>query len=136
MNAYTICLILGLIIHVAFILAYKKIRIQKAYLSLFSISTFLALIGFLMRNQPSVKFVDINASVFLYLPIFSLIYLGFLRLLFQKIYGEEPLMTKAYSLSWEQGEYRRLHFGDLLFTLFTNLGPIFTVLLINNLFYS
>ena len=98
MNAYTICLILGLIIHVAFILAYKKIRIQKVYLSLFSISTFLALIGFLMRNQPSVKFVDINASVFLYLPIFSLIYLGFLRLLFQKMYGEEPLMTKAYSL--------------------------------------
>jgi hypothetical protein len=136
MNAYTICLILGLIIHVAFILAYKKIRIQKVYLSLFSISTFLALIGFLIRNQPFVKLVDINASVFLYLPIFSLIYLGFLRLLFQKMYGEEPLMTKAYSLSWEQGEYRRLHFGDLLFTLFTNLGPIFTVLLINNLFYA
>jgi hypothetical protein len=136
MNVYTICLILGLIIHVAFILAYKKIRIQKVYLSLFSISTFLALIGFLMRNQPSVKFVDINASVFLYLPIFSLIFLGFLRLLFKKMYGEEPLMTKAYSLSWEQGEYRRLHLGDLLFTLFTNLGPIFTVLLINNLFYS
>ncbi len=136
MDTINICLVLGLIIHFSFILAYKKIRNQKVYLSLLSISTFIALIGFLFRNQPHLKSGEINASVFFYLPILSLLYLGFFRLLFQKMFGEEPLMTKPYEFNWDQGEYRRLHFGDLLFTFFTMLGPILTVMLINNLLYA
>jgi hypothetical protein len=136
MDAINICLVLGLIVHFSLILAYQKIRNRKVYLSLLSISTFIALIGFLLRNQPYLKSGEINASVFFYLPILSLLYLGFFRLFFQEMFGEEPLMTKAYSLSWEQGEYRRLHFGDLLFTLFTILGPIFTIMLVNNLLYA
>ena len=136
MDTPKICLVLGLIVHFAFILGYKKIRNQKVYLSLLSISTFIALIGFMLRNQLNLKYGEINASVFFYLPILSLLYLGFFRLFFQKMFGQEPLMTKPYEFNWDQGEYRRLHFGDLLFTFFTMLGPILTVMLINNLFYA
>ena len=136
MDTINICLVLGLIVHFSFILAYKKIRNRKVYLSLLSISTFIALIGFLLRNQPYLKSGEINASVFFYLPLLSLLYLGFFRLFFQEIFGKEPLMTKPNEFNWDQGEYRRLHFGDLLFTFFTMLGPIFTAAIINNLFYT
>ena len=136
MNTYKICLILGLIIQFAFLFAYKKITDKKVYWSLLSISTFLALTGFFVRNLPEFKHFEINASVFFYLPLFSLLYLGLFRLFFQEIFGEEPIMAQAYSLSWDQGEYRRLHFGDILFTSFTILSPFFTVMLINKLFYA
>lgn len=136
MDAFKICIVPGLIVHFALILVYKKIRNQKVYLSLSLISSFIALTGFLLSNQPYIQYGEINASVFFYLPILSLLYLGFFRLFFQEMFGEEPLMTKPYAFTWDQGEYRRLHFGDLLFTFFTMLGPILTVMLINNLFYA
>lgn len=136
MNVYKLTWIIALLIHLVFHLKYKKVRIRKVFWTLITISSFLALTGYIIRNQPSLTYGNINASVFFYLPLFSLLYIGFFRMFFQEIYYEEPIMAKPYSIGLNQGEYRRLHAGDIIFTIFTLLAPILTVMIINNYFFT
>jgi len=64
----------------------------------------------------------------LILPVLSLVYLGLLRTLFLNVFGNEPLMAGYLHSSWEQGEYRRLHFGDVFFTILTLFLPWLTMI--------
>ena len=70
-----------------------------------------------------------NAAFCSFLPILFMIYYSILRRLFLVIFGNEPIMKAYMQSNWEQGEYRRLHHGDALFTVLTLILPFLTTLL-------
>ena len=115
---------LGSAIHGLFWLFYKKLRKRKIYFISLLISSLLALYAILHIDSPEVKSVE--SDYWLFLPGLSLVYFGLLRILFLNIYGNEPLMAGYMQSSWEQGEYRRLHFGDVFFTILTLFLPWIT----------
>jgi hypothetical protein len=71
-----------------------------------------------------------NAATWTFFPVLFIIYFGLFRQLFLKLFKNEPLMTGYMRWSWEQGEYRRLHMGDAIFTISTLIFPFLTILII------
>jgi hypothetical protein len=69
-----------------------------------------------------------NAAEWTFFPLLFMIYYWLLRKIFLIIFKEEPLMTGYMQSSWEQGEYRKLHF-EMLFTILTLILPYVTTLL-------
>lgn len=121
----------GSVIHGLFFLFYKKLRKQKVYLICLLISSLLALYAILHIDSSEVK--PVEKDYWLFLPVLFLIYFGLLRALFLIVFGNEPLMTGYMQSSWEQGEYRRLHFGDAFFTVLTLMLPWLTIILLSYL---
>lgn len=117
---------LGSAIHTLIWLFYKKLRNRKIYLVSLLISSLLALYAVLHIENIEVKSVE--KDYWLFLPVLSLVYFGLLRTLFLNIFGNEPLMAGYMQSSWEQGEYRRLHFGDVFFTILTLFLPWLTMI--------
>lgn len=108
---------LGSANHVILWLFYKSLRKRKVYLVSFLIASLLALYAIL--HIDSVELKSTEKDYWLFLPILFLVTFGLLRIFFLIVFGNEPLMTGYRQPSWEQGEYRRLHFGDVFFTILT-----------------
>ena len=122
---------LGSAFHLFFWLFYKILRKRIVYLMSLIISSLFALYAILHLDGYEVK--PIEKDYWLFLPILFLIYFGLLRALFLIVFGNEPLMTGYMKSSWEQGEYRRLHFGDAFFTGLTLILPWLTIILLSYL---
>lgn len=111
-------------------LSYKILKNPKIYLGLFGLTVLLALFGYLNIDRESLKTVNGNAAEWTFFPLLFMIYYWVFRQLFLQIFKNEPIMTGYMQTSWEQGEYRRLHMGDALFTILTLILPVLTTLLI------
>lgn len=120
---------LGGVTHITLWLFYKKLRKKQTYLVLLIFTIFIALFGFLNLDRESLKMKNGNAAEWTFFPLLFMIYYWALRQMFLKIYGNEPLMTGYMQSSWEQGEYRKLHIGDAIFTILTLILPFLTTLL-------
>ncbi|GAB3333148.1 hypothetical protein GCM10027429_13390 [Marivirga atlantica] len=70
---------------------------------------------------------------FLYSPLIFMLTYSVLRYFFLKIFGNEPIQAGFYQTSWEQGEYRKLHWGDIIFTILLILIPLGSVVLVGKL---
>lgn len=112
---------LGSASHIILWLFYKSLRKRKVYLVSFLIASLLALYAILHIDRAELK--PTEKDYWLFLPILFLVNFGLLRILFLIVFGNEPLMTGYRQSSWEQGEYRRLHFGDAFFTILTLSVP-------------
>lgn len=99
-------------------MTFKTIIPKKIYLISLSISFLLGLLGLYLRYD------SIKGSSFLLLPLFFLLIYQLLRFIFKLIYGNEPILAGRNQSSWEQGEYRKLHFGDVIFTILLLFAPI------------
>lgn len=111
-------------------IGYKILRRPRNYWLLFILSLGLAIFGLYNIDRPSLQMANGNAATWTLLPILFLITFGLLRNLFIKIYRNEPLMTGYYQTSWNQGEYRILHWGDAIFTILNVLVPFLVIMII------
>jgi predicted membrane protein len=119
-------IILGGIGQIILWLFYKILRNKKIFFIVLILTILLALLGYLNTSRESLKMPNGNAATWAFLPLFFMIYYWILRTLFLIIFGNEPLMTGYMQSSWEQGEDRRLHMGDAIFTVLTLILPFLT----------
>ncbi|CAD0219653.1 hypothetical protein KYG33_01365 [Chryseobacterium sp. D764] len=110
-------------------MSYKVLKNRTTYLIILIFAILIALLGYLNINRESLKMTNGSAATWAFLPLFFMIYYWILRNLFIIIFGNEPLMTGYMQSSWEQGEYRKLHMGDAIFTVLTLISPFLTTLL-------
>jgi hypothetical protein len=110
---------------------YKLLKKPKTYWTIFLLTVGLSIFGYLNMDRPSLEMANGNAATWTFLPLLFMIYFGLFRQLFLKLFKNEPLMTGYMQTSWEQAEYRRLHFGDAIFTISTLILPFLTTLLID-----
>ena len=115
--------------HIVLWLSYKILKKPKTYLILLLLSSIIGLFGYSNLNRQSLKMINGNAAEWTFFPLLFMIYYWLLRKIFLIIFKEEPLMTGYMQSSWEQGEYRKLHFGDAFFTILTLILPYVTTLL-------
>ncbi len=111
-------------------LGYKILRKPKVYWTILIITIGIALFGLFNMDRPALEMVNGNAATWTFFPVLFMIYFGLLRQLFLKLFKNEPLMSGYYQTSWEQGEYRKLHMGDVIFTILTLILPFLTILII------
>ncbi len=111
-------------------LMYKILKNPKIYLGLFGLTVLIALFGYFNIDRESLQMVNGNAAEWTFFPMLFMIYYWIFRQLFLKIFKNEPLMTRYMQVSWEQGEYRRLHMGDAIFTILTLILPFLTTIII------
>lgn len=104
-------------------MSYKVLKNRTTYLIILIFAILIALLGYLNINRESLKMTNGSAATWTFLPLFFMIYYWILRNLFIIIFGNEPLMTGYMQSSWEQGEYRKLHMGDAIFTVLTLISP-------------
>ena len=119
-------ILLGGIGHIILFLSYKILKKSKLYLGLLGLTVLIALFGYFNIDRESLKMVNGNAAEWTFLPLLFMVYYWILRQLFLKIFKYEPLMTGFMQKNWDQGEYRRLHMGDAIFTISTLFLPILT----------
>jgi hypothetical protein len=122
-------ILLGSISFIFLFAFYKILNTQKMYFIIFIITILISIFGYLNLDRPSLKMLQGNAAAWTFLPLFFIIYYTIFRQIYMKIFKDEPLMTGYMQTSWEQREYRRLHFGDALFTILTLILPLLTILL-------
>lgn len=116
-----IYLIIGFAIELFFIgvITFKLIIPKKLYFIFLIISIIIALIGFYFRiNQ------DLKESFYLLIPFIFLVLYQLLRFGFKFFFRNEPILSGYLQSSWEQGGYRKLHFGDVVFTILLLFLPI------------
>ena len=114
-------LIIGLAIELFFIgvMTFKLIIPKKLYFIFLLISIIIALMGIYFKiNQNLVE------SYYLLIPFIFLGLYQLLRFWFKFFFGNEPILSGYLQSSWEQGEYRKLHFGDVIFTILLLFSPI------------
>ncbi|MCR9171174.1 MAG: hypothetical protein NXI10_01685 [bacterium] len=80
--------------------------------------------GFNLQGFDSLQMKNGYAADWLFVPAFFLITFTVTRYLFKLIFKNEPIMAGSMMSSWEQGEYRRLHLGDSLFTVINGFVPM------------
>lgn len=131
LDSQTLYIMLGGITQLLLWLSYKILKNKKIYLICLSITILIAYFGYSNLSRPSLKMANGNAAEWTFFPLLFMIYYWVFRQFFLLIFGNEPLMTGYMQSSWEQGEYRRLHMGDALFTILTLILPFLTTLLFN-----
>ena len=123
-------IISGAGVQFALFIGYKLLKKPKTYWIVLFLTIGFALFGYLNMDRPSLEMANGNAATWTFLPLLFMVYFGLLRNLFLKMFNNEPLMTGYMQWSWEQGEYRRLHYGDTIFTILTLILPFLTTLFI------
>ncbi|MCS4302751.1 hypothetical protein [Chryseobacterium sp. BIGb0232] len=129
MDNQSLYIFVGGLVHIILWLSYKILKNKTIYLIVLFFTILIALLGYLNIHRETLKMPNGNAAAFAFLPLFYMIYYWILRNLFLIIFGNEPLQTGYMQSSWEQGEYRKLHMGDAIFTVLTLLLPFLTTLL-------
>jgi len=84
----------------------------------------MALIAFKYQGIEPLQMKGGYAANHFFSPALFLIIYFLSRYLFKLIYKNEPIMTSYWSKDWDQGEFRKLHIGDSLFTVITLVLPI------------
>lgn len=135
MNNQWTYILLGTIVHLALWFFYKKLKQPKIYLSCLVLAICIALFGYLNMDRAALQAVNGSFATWAFQPLLFMVYYWIFRQLFLKIFKNEPLMTYPGMMSWEIGEYRRLHMGDAVFTICTLILPIFTHILLNSKWY-
>ena len=90
----------------------------------------MAIIAFKSQGIEELQMKGRHAANNLFAPALFLIIYFLSRYLFKLIYKYEPIMASYLSTSWSQGEQRKLHIGDSLFTVITLVLPILITLFI------
>jgi hypothetical protein len=126
----SVYIFLGGIVQLLLWLSYKILKNNKIFIACFLLTVIIAYFGYSNWNRPTLQMKNGNAAEWTFFPILFMIYYWIFRNLFLIICGNEPLMTGYMQSSWEQGEYRRLHIGDALFTILTLILPFITTLLL------
>ena len=129
MDNQMIYILLGVSGHIFLWLSYKMLKNRKIYLILFGLTVLIALFGYLNIDRESLKMPNGNAAEWTFHPLLFMIYYWIFRQLFLKIFKNEPLMAGFMQTSWEQGEYRRLHLGDVIFSMLTLILPFLTTII-------
>lgn len=116
-----IYLIIGFAIELFFIgvMTFKLIIPKKLYFMFLIISIIISLIGFYFRVNQNLK-----ESYYLLIPFNFLLLYQLLRFVFKLFFGNEPILSGYKQISWDQGEYRKLHFGDMVFTILLLFSPV------------
>jgi len=122
--------LIGGIGHIILWMSYKKLKQKKTYLTLLTLTVILATFGFLNIDNQELKMENGTAAAWAFIPLFFMIFYWFIRQIFIMKFHNEPLMTGYFKSSWNQGEYRRLHIGDALFTILTLILPMLAMFLI------
>src|SRR5690554_7228841 len=131
MNNQLTYIVTGGLLFILLHVIYKPLRKPKIYWTIFALTCGFALFGYLNIDRPSLQMARGNAVTYTFLPILYIVYFGPLRQWFLKVFKNEPLMAGYMQWSWDQGEYRRLHFGDVIFTIATLILPILTIILVD-----
>ncbi|MDW9379116.1 hypothetical protein [Chryseobacterium sp. JV558] len=129
MDSQSLYIFLGGFGQIILWLSYKILKNRITYLIVLFFTILIALFGYLNINRETLKMPNGNAATFAFLPLLYMVYYWILRNLFLIIFGNEPLLTGYMQSSWEQGEYRKLHMGDAVFTILTLILPFLTTLL-------
>lgn len=116
-----IYLITGIAIELFFvgIMTFKLIIPKHLYFICLLISIILGLIGVYLRISQ-----DFIESYYLLIPFNFLLLYQLLRFIFKSFFGNEPILSGYKQKSWIQGEYRKLHFGDVIFTILLLFSPV------------
>jgi len=122
--------LIGGIGHIILWMSYKKLKQKKTYLTLLTLTVILATFGFLNIDNQELKMENGTAAAWAFIPLFFMIFYWFIRQIFIMKFHNKPLMTGYFKSSWNQGEYRRLHIGDALFTILTLILPMLAMFLI------
>ncbi len=122
-------ILLGAIGQLILWLSYKILKKPKIYFSLLFLTILIALFGYLNIDRESLQMANGNAAQWTFFPLLFMIYYWIFRQLFLKIYKSEPLMVSYMETYSAEAVYRRLHIGDLIFTLSTLMLPFLTTLL-------
>jgi len=109
------------------VMTFKTVIPKKIYLRFLIISCLLGLVGFYIRYH-----INLKDGCFLLMPLFFLLIYQVLRYIFKLFFGNEPILAGRNQTSWEQGEYRKLHFGDVIFTVFLLLTPIISCFILTS----
>lgn len=119
-----IYLIIGFAIELFFIgvMTFKLIIPKKLYFIFLIISIIIALIGFYFRINQNLK-----ESFYLLIPFIFLVLYQLLRFGFKFFFRNEPTLSGYLQSSWKQGGYRKLHFGDVVFTILLLFLPIIII---------
>ncbi|MDX2361774.1 MAG: hypothetical protein QNK23_13275 [Crocinitomicaceae bacterium] len=124
MNSPATYFIIGMGIHLTFLLGHKLLRKKRIMIGASVISACLAFTAYYFPYMESLQMKNGYAMNSLYSPAIFLVIYVLSRYLFKLIFKNEPIMAGYMSLSWEQGEYRKLHLGDSLFTVATLILPM------------
>jgi cytochrome b561 len=130
MNNQLTYIISGAGVQLVLFIGYTFLRNPKIYWTILILTIGLAAFGYLNMDRPNLEMVKGNAAAWTFLPLLFLIYFGVFRQIFLNLYKNEPLITGYMQTSWEQNEYRRLHFGDAAFTILILILPFITTLLL------
>lgn len=116
--------IVGASTHFVFWLAHKQLY-KKAFLfSAVAISVIFIIVALNMQGIDALQNKVGYAANWLLSPGLFLLTYVIARFLFKAIFKNEPIMAGYMQFSWEQGEYRKLHLGDSLFTVITLFLPM------------
>lgn len=116
-----IFLLFGFVIEIIFIgiMTFKTIIPFKIYVFSLIASIFLSILGlFYILEYKEIK------AFYLSVPFFFLIIYQILRFSFKLFFRNEPILSGYLQKSWDQGEYRRLHYGDVVFTILLLFLPV------------
>ncbi len=122
-------LFLGGGIHLLLFLIYKTLKKPRVFWSIFVFAILLSIVSYINLDRPTLQMKHGNAASWLFLPILFLISFSVFRKIFIWAFGNEPLMTGYMQTSWEQGEYRKLHYGDAIFTISCLCIPLLIILI-------
>lgn len=126
-----IFLLFGFVIEIIFIgiMTFKTIIPLKIYVFSLIASIFLNILGlFYFLEYKETK------AFYLCVPFFFLFIYQILRFSFKLFFRNEPILSGYLQKSWDQGEYRRLHYGDAIFTILLLFLPaIVCGILISNI---
>ena len=125
-----IFILIGAFTHIVLFFFYKRLVDPKIYILLLGVTVILAFIGYQNLANEYLQLKGGHAAKAMFLPLLFMVFYWLLRQIFLLIFKNEPLMTKANSPSWDQGEYRRLHGGDAIFTVLNLTLPYLTIFLI------
>jgi len=117
-------LLIGMGIHLVFWLGHKLLRKKWVLVSAIILSGLLAFIAFNYQGIDSLQMKGGYAANLFFSPAMFLITYTLCRYFFKLIFKNEPIMSGYLSTNWEQGEYRKLHMGDSMFTVITLILPV------------
>ncbi|UII24249.1 hypothetical protein [Fulvivirga ligni] len=132
MSEASVLMMIALGFHIILWVSYKLLRRLIVYIPVLLFTLGMAIFGYFNIDNPAFQMAKASAANFLFSPLIFIILFRMERFLFLKIFKNEPLLSGYMQRSWDQGEYRRLHFGDVIFTISCLLIPMVVPLFFGN----
>lgn len=119
MSESLICALLGGIVLLSLIFYARYLQVRLVRFIAFGLAFVLALVSFLLNDEHGFN------SRWLLLPLFFLIYFQIFRFVFIGLYKYEPILDR-YAHVKLPIRHRKMHFGDMVFTVFVFGLPFIT----------